>query len=279
MAVTLKKELEDIFQYSNAYFLAFSATTGSVCFGWDITLMSGILVLPSFQKYFGLLSESASARASLSGNVISILQAGAFCGALSSSYFSSRFGRKRSLLASAVIFLVGNIIQSTIGIGMSPHVALKVLYFSRFFAGIGLGLLSSLVPMYISECAPRTIRGRCLGGIPVGISIGNMLAYWVNYSVSRNISPRQMQWRLPVIIQLIPGALFLCFMLFQPESPRWLVERGHYEEAAAVLAYIARKDQDDDAVVLTLNEIRADFVGRNNLSLLTQIPSVYLVLP
>jgi len=79
-----------------------------------------------------------------------------------------------------------------------------------------------------------------------------------------------MQWRLPIIVQIIPGALFLFLMLFQPESPRWLVEHGRYEEAAAVLAYIARKHPDDDAVVLTLREIRADFVGKHNLPLLTQ---------
>jgi len=59
-----------------------------------------------------------------------------------------------------------------------------------------------------------------------------------------------MQWRLPIISQMIPGVLFLFLMLFQPESPRWLVERGRYDEAAAALAYIARKDPDNDAVVL-----------------------------
>ncbi|KAG1736496.1 general substrate transporter [Suillus lakei] len=271
MAATLKKALQDITQYRNAYFLAFSAATGFVCFGWDLSLMRGILVLPSFQNYFGLPSESASARASLNGYIISVLQAGGLFGALSSSYFSGRFGRKPSLLVSAVIFIIGSTVQSIIGIGMSPHVALKVLYFSRFFAGVGVGLLSAVVPTYISECAPRAIRGRCSGCIPVGISLGNMLAFWVNYTVSLNISPGQMQWRLPIIVQIIPGVIFLFFMFFQPESPRWLAERGRYDEAAAALAYIARKDQDDDAVVLTLSEIRADFVGRHDLSLLTQI--------
>lgn len=79
-----------------------------------------------------------------------------------------------------------------------------------------------------------------------------------------------MQWRLPIIAQMIPGVLFLFLMLFQPESPRWLVERGRYEEAAKALAYISRKEPDDDAVVLTLSEVRADFVGKHDLSLLAQ---------
>ncbi|KAG1737128.1 general substrate transporter [Suillus paluster] len=271
MAAKLEKELQEFIQYRNAYFLAFSAATGFLSFGWEGGMMGGILALPSFQKYFGLLSESASVRATLSGNIAATTLAGALFGSLSSSYFSSRFGRKPTLLASAVISIVGSTIQATVGIGMSPHVRLQVLYFSRVFCGVGIGSAAAVISTYIPECAPRTIRGRCQGSIAVAAALGNMLAYWVNYSALLNISPGQMQWRLPFIAHIIPGALFLFLMLFQPESPRWLVERGRYEEAAAVLAYIARKDPSDDAVVLTLSEIRADFVGRHNLSLLAQI--------
>ncbi|KAG2133567.1 general substrate transporter [Suillus bovinus] len=260
MATTLKMELRDIIQYRNAYFLAFSATTGYVCFGWDIGLIGGVIALPSFQQYFGLQSESASAKASLSANIVSVLQAGGFFGALFSTYFANRFGRKPALLASAVIYLIGSTIQSIAGVGTSPAVGLKILYFSRF--------LGALVPTYVSECAPRAIRGRCTGSIEVAVGLGNMLAY--NFTDRLYIVWGQMQWRLPIIAQMVPGALFLFFMLFQPESPRWLVERGHYDKAAAVLAYIARKDQDDDAVALTLSEIRADFIGKQRLPLLTQ---------
>lgn len=270
MVTTLKKELLDIIRYRNAYFLAFSATTGFVCFGWEIGLIGGVIALPSFQESFGLLSESASARASVSANIVSVLQAGGFFGALFLSFFASRFGRKPILLVSGVIYLIGCIIQATAAIGTSPAVALKIFYFSRFLGGVGVGSMSALVPTYVSECAPRAIRGRCTGSIEVSVGLGNMLAFWINYSVSINMSPGQMQWRLPIIAQIIPGALFLFFMLFQPESPRWLVERGRYDEAATVLAYIARKGQDDDAVVLTLNEIRANFLGKHRLPLLTQ---------
>ncbi|KAG1736510.1 general substrate transporter [Suillus lakei] len=270
MATTLKRELRDIIRYRNAYFLAFSATIGYACFGWEIGLIGGVLTLPSFEEYFGLLSESASTRASVRANIVSVLQAGGFFGALFSSYFASQFGRKPVMLVSAAIYLIGSIIQSTAGIGSSPAVGLQILYFSRFLGGIGVGLMSALVPTYVSECAPRAIRGRCTGSIDVAVGLGSMLAFWVNYSVSLNISPGPMQWRLPFIAQTVPGALFLFFMLFQPESPRWFVERGRYEDAAAALAYIANKDQDDDAVVLTLSEIRADFVGKRRLPLLTQ---------
>ncbi|KIJ62868.1 hypothetical protein HYDPIDRAFT_135316 [Hydnomerulius pinastri MD-312] len=269
--MTWKKELDDLVQYRNAYFLAFSATTGYICFGWDIGLIGGVLALPSFQQYFGLDKESPSARAALSGNIVSVLQAGGFFGALASTWLASRLGRKPSLLISAVVFLVFSVIQSIVGMGSTPAVGLKVLYFSRFFGGVGVGLMAAIVPTYVSECAPRAIRGRCTGSIEVAVGLGNMLSFWVNYGVSLNIKPGEMQWRLPIIVQLIPGVLFFIFMLFQPESPRWLVERGRYEDAALSLSHIARQPPSSPAVQLTLSEIRADFVGKHKLSMFAQI--------
>ncbi|KAF9223309.1 general substrate transporter [Gyrodon lividus] len=268
--MNLKKELDELIQFRNAYLLAFSATTGYVCFGWDIGLIGGVLALPSFQQYFGLDKESAAARAALNGNIVSVLQAGGFFGAIASSWFASRYGRKPSLLASAVIFLIGSVIQSIVGMGSTPAVGLKLLYFSRFFGGVGVGLMAAIVPTYVSECAPRAIRGRCTGSIEVAVGLGNMLSFWVNYGVSLNIPIGEMQWRTPIIVQLIPGVLFFIFMLFQPESPRWLVEKGRYEDAAKSLAYIARSDPSSSAVQLTLSEIRADFVGRHKLSIVSQ---------
>ncbi|KAH7884796.1 general substrate transporter [Phlebopus sp. FC_14] len=271
--MTLRQEINELIQYRNAYFLAFSATAGYVCFGWDIGLIGGVIALPSFQQYFGLDKESPSARAALSGNIVSVLQAGGLSesfGAIASSWLASRFGRKPSLLASAVIFLIGSVIQSIVGIGSGAAVGLKVLYFSRFFGGVGVGLMAAVVPTYVSECAPRAIRGRCTGSIEVAVGLGNMLSFWVNYGASINIRAGEMQWRTPIIVQLIPGVIFFILMLFQPESPRWLVERGRYDDAAKSLAHIARKDPSDDAVQLTLNEIRADFVGKHRLSILDQ---------
>lgn len=268
--MTWRTELQQTIQYRNAYFLAFSATAGYVCFGWDIGLIGGVLALPSFQQYFGLDKESASARASLSGNIVSVLQAGGFVGAIASSWLASRYGRKPSLLASAVIFLVGSAIQSIVGLGSTPAVGLKLLYFSRFLGGVGVGLMSALVPTYVSECAPRAIRGRCTGSIEVAVGLGNMLSFWVNYGAALNISPGEMQWRTPIIVQILPGIVFFVFMLFQPESPRWLVERGRYNDAANALGYIARKDPQDDTVQVTLSEIREQFAGKRQLPIATQ---------
>ncbi|EGN99477.1 hypothetical protein SERLA73DRAFT_54552 [Serpula lacrymans var. lacrymans S7.3] len=243
---------------------------GYYCYGWDFGSIGGVISLPSFQEYFGLDKQSDGVRANLSGNIVSVFVAGSFFGALTASYFSSRFGRKPYLLASAIIHMLGCLVQAIVGIGSSEVAGLKVLYFGRFLAGIGIGIVTALVPPYVSEGVPRAIRGRCTAYLELAFSIGSMLSYWVNYSASKNIPPGQMQWRLPIIMQMAPNAFFLILLIFQPESPRFLVECGRYDEAAKVLAYISRKPVDDGSVIATLNEIKADFEGKQRLPLLDQ---------
>ena len=97
-------------------------------------------------------------------------------GALFTGYFSGRFGRKPTLIASGLIYLVGSLIQCIVGLGSDEKVGLRVFYFSRFFAGIGVGMVSALVPSYVSECVPKSIRGRCTGMIQLANNIGIMLS-------------------------------------------------------------------------------------------------------
>ncbi|KAF8442288.1 general substrate transporter [Boletus edulis BED1] len=257
-----RTELENLSRNRNAYVLALSATMGSIFFGWDTGLIGGVLSLPSFQQYFGVDKLSPSAQANLNGNIVSILQAGCFFGALSTGYISGRFGRKKPLIASGLIYLVGSIIQTVSGIGSSQVVALQVLYFGRFLGGFGLGMSSALIPSYVSECTPKSIRGRCTGSIQASNNLGVMLSFWVNYGSVLHVPFGQLQWRLPFAIQTIPGVFFVLFMLPQPESPRWLAEQQRYEEAARSLAYVARSSVDDEAVVAIIREIKADLAGK-----------------
>ncbi|KAG1829724.1 general substrate transporter [Suillus subalutaceus] len=265
-----KDALADASRYRNAYTLALSASMGSIFYGWDTGLMGGILTLKSFQHYFGIDKLSASDQANFNGNIVSVMQAGCIFGVLLTSWACSRFGRKRSLIASGVIYIVGSMIQSVAGLGSSQAVALRVLYFGRVFAGIGVGMVSALAPSYISECMPRHIRGRCTGLVQFSNNIGMMLSFWVNYSASINIPYSDMQWRMPFLVQLVPGVLFVFLMIPQPESPRWLVEQERYDEAARTLAYVIRTSVDDNVVLLTLDEIKADYIGKQRTSLVTQ---------
>ena len=97
-------------------------------------------------------------------------------GALSTGYFSGRLGRKPVLLASGIVYIIGSVIQSIVGLGSSQSVALRVLYFGRFVGGFGVGMVSALVPSYVSECVPKSIRGRCTGMIQFANNVGIMLS-------------------------------------------------------------------------------------------------------
>ncbi|KAG6369680.1 general substrate transporter [Boletus reticuloceps] len=265
-----RAELENLSRNRNAYVLALSASMGSIFYGWDTGLIGGVLSLPSFQQYFGVDKLSASAQANLNGNIVSVLTAGCFFGALSTGYISGRFGRKKPLIASGLIYLIGSIIQTVSGIGSSQVVALRVLYFSRFLGGFGLGMSTALIPSYVSECTPKSIRGRCTGFIQASNNLGIMLSFWVNYGSILHVPFGQLQWRLPFAIQIIPGVLFVLLMLPQPESPRWLAEQQRYEEAARSLAYAARSSVDDEAVVAILGEIKADLAGKERMPIWKQ---------
>jgi MFS family permease len=119
----------------------------------------GVLTMDAFQHSFNLDKNSPDF-ANLQGNIVSVLQAGCFFGALASFYVSNTFGRKRALISADIIFIIGSVVQTTCAIGTT---SLTQLYIGRVIGGFGVGLISAVVPTYIGENAPRAIRGRCIG--------------------------------------------------------------------------------------------------------------------
>lgn len=115
--------------------------------------------MTSFKDSFNL-TEDPSAYANLSGNIVSVLQAGCFFGAAASFWLSDRFGRKSALIYADIIFLVGSLLQTCSGIGTQ---SLALLYVGRVIGGIGVGCISAVVPTYIGENVNKQIRGRCIG--------------------------------------------------------------------------------------------------------------------
>ncbi|KAK7033277.1 general substrate transporter [Favolaschia claudopus] len=274
--MTVTEQLQEFRHYRNAYFLAVSAAMGSVFYGYDIGIIGGVITLPSFKAYFGINEMSDSAKAALSGNIVAILQGGCFFGALGTGYFSNRWGRKPCMIAAGLIYIIGSVIQAVVGLGTSRASALSVLYFGRFFAGLGVGMVSALVPAYVSECTPRAIRGRCTGMVQMANNVGIMLSYWVNYSASLNIpGTTDRQWRMPFAVQVFPGVLFCLLVPFQPESPRYLVEQNREDAAARSLAFVARTSPTDKAVLATIEEIKADFAGRGQLGVWKQVTRMF----
>ncbi|CAO1614888.1 unnamed protein product [Sympodiomycopsis kandeliae] len=244
------------------YLLGLCASFGGLLFGYD-TVIGGVLTTKSFQDAFGFTTkQDAKALADLKGNIVSSLQAGCFVGAAMGLFVPDRIGRKPTILIAGFIFLLGSIIQTICRLGsQSTGGALAQLYAGRVIGGLGVGLSSAVVPSYISECTPRAIRGRVTGMYQLLNVSGVAISFWVNYGLSvsgRNpLDPAI--WRIPFALQCLPGVILMITMIWQPESPRFLVEhRNDPEKAALVLSRLFRKPVSSPEVQDTLNDMQED---------------------
>ena len=160
---------------------------------------------------------------------------------------SDRFGRKRLLIAAAILFAA-----TSVGNALAPSFTIFVLW--RMLGGVAIGLASNLSPMYIAEVAPAQMRGRLVSINQLTIVIGVLLAQFVNWWIVRDL-PRGLSeeamahswyvlrgWRWMFGITAVPSLLFFFGMFVVPESPRWLAKNGKQGPAQDVLARIVGKD-------------------------------------
>ncbi|KAJ5658652.1 uncharacterized protein N7484_002301 [Penicillium longicatenatum] len=243
------------FKNYRVYILTAVAYLGSLLFGYDTGVMSSVLAMDSFKEDFGLpLSTSGFAsdkNAQVSSNVVSLLTAGCFFGSIFAAYINDRIGRRYSLMIFCSIFLVGAAMQ----VGAHHHIGL--IYAGRVVAGLGIGGMSSITPVFVSENAPSRYRGRIAGLFQEFLVIGSTFAYWLDYGVALHIPKSTRQWRIPVAIQLVPGGLMLIGLFFLKESPRWLMSKGRQDEALLSLSYIRNEPQESEEVQKEIAEIYA----------------------
>src|ERR1700722_11902135 len=207
------------------YLAAIFAALGGLLFGYDTGVISGAELF--FRNEFTLSTFALEV-------IVSGVLAGAAVGALIGGRLADLFGRRRLLIATAIIFAVGAILCA---IAPSPF----LLGLGRIVVGFGIGLSSSGVPVYISEVAPADARGWQVSLFQLAITVGILLAYLVAYALAAIQG-----WRWMFGLAVIPAAIFGAGMFFLPESPRWLLRRGHRDTARAMLARI-RGTADVDA--------------------------------
>jgi SP family sugar:H+ symporter-like MFS transporter len=232
---------------------AFAAFGGFV-YGYDTGTISGIIAMPYFvEKYGHSELVNGTIEYSLASNdkslIVSILSAGTFVGALVGYPSSDYLGRRWGLILSCFVFSLGVIFQTV-------ATALPLFVIGRVVAGVGVGIISCIVPMYQSECAPKWIRGAIVSGYNWFITIGLLIAAVVNND-TQNLRSYAC-YRIPVGIQLI-WALILCVGMFVlPESPRYLISKGRIEEAYKCQSRLASSTVDDPQVDRDIKEIIAD---------------------
>ncbi|KII84980.1 hypothetical protein PLICRDRAFT_32188 [Plicaturopsis crispa FD-325 SS-3] len=242
---------EGRFKNIRVYWLAFIAYWGIVLFGYDTGVAGGVVSQPYFQEHFGL--DSSSKTTEVSSNVVSVLQAGAFFGALGSAPISSALGRRITLLIFTILFSVGAILTTVAG----GSRGLGYIYAGRVISGVGIGGISAVSPAYVSECSPKNVRGRITGMFQIMVATGVMLSYFINFGVGIHILNDARIWRIPFGFQLVPAGIMAIGLLTVKESPRWLASVGRTDAALANLAYLRRDSPGSEAVLHEMAEIEA----------------------
>ncbi|EIM86920.1 MFS monosaccharide transporter [Stereum hirsutum FP-91666 SS1] len=233
------------------------AAFGGILYGYDTGTISGIIAMNDWLCTFGdVAGDSCTITSSTKSLVVSILSAGTFFGALASAPVGDYLGRKWGLIFSCLIFSVGVAMQTA-------ATALPLFVVGRVFAGLGVGLISTLVPMYQSECSPKWIRGAVVAAYQWAITIGLLLASVVNNATQNR--PDHSSYRIPIGIQFIWAAVLSVGMLFLPESPRWLVKRGRDADAAHALSRLTGLSETDPELEVELNDVRANLEAEKAL--------------
>ena len=176
---------------------------------------------------------------------------GAFVGCIPASLIADAFSRRFAIMVGAIVFIVGGTLQ-TAAANQGMMMA------GRFFAGVGIGMLSMLAPLYQSEIAHPSIRGRLTTLQQFFLGIGALIASFVVYGCSIHQAGTVFEWRFPLGLQIAPAVPLAFLIMLFPESPRWLMTKGREEDALRSLARLhARGDTSDVFVRAELAEIKA----------------------
>ena len=215
-------------------FLSLVAALGGFLFGYDTAVISGTVSQVSTQFQLTTLQSGWYVGCALVGSIIGVIFAGAL---------SDKLGRKKTMVLSAILFST-----SAIGCAVSANLDQLVIY--RIIGGIGIGIVSIVCPLYISEVSPASHRGRMVSLYQLAVTVGFLGAYLMNYyllniSASyQSSSPLMTQifgtevWRGMLGAETIPALLFFAVIFFIPESPRWLIVKGKEGVAESILSKI-----------------------------------------
>ncbi len=207
-------------------FIAIVAALGGILFGYDTAVISGTTEIVKMQ--FGLTTGGE-------GWYVGCALIGSIAGVLIAGMLSDFLGRKKTMLISALLFSV-----SAIGCAVCGNFTQLVIY--RIIGGFGIGIVSIVSPVYISEVSPAHVRGTMVSLYQLFITIGFLLAYLMNFlilkqaaldSTDPQLGTRMFNneyWRGMLGCEAIPDLLFLLLIFFIPESPRWLEVRGQRQD-------------------------------------------------
>ena len=205
-------------KYIWLYVVAIVASLGGLLSGYDTGVISGALL---FINDTWLLPDT------LKGFLVSSVLIGAVVGAATNGILADVFGRKKIIMATAVIFILGSILCA-----FAPNV--YILIISRIFVGFAVGIVNFIVPLYLSEISPKQLRGTLVSLYQWAITAGILFSYFINAIFAHAVY----NWRWMLFAGVLPGVILFIGMCFMNDTPRWLVSIGREEEAEKVFAKI-----------------------------------------
>lgn len=209
------------------------AALGGFLFGYDTGVISGAI---------GFIADEFDLNSFEQGVVTSSVLAGAFFGAGLSGVTADKYGRRRLLISAGAIYVVG-----AIAAALSPSVELLVA--SRFVLGLGIGITSTVAPLYIAEMAPASRRGGLVATYQLAITIGILVADLVDEALSHPGG-----WRWAFGLAAIPGAVQFIGMSRMPASPRWLIGQHRDADATVVMKQVGASDDEARAEIAAMQE-------------------------
>ena len=205
-------------KYIWLYIVAIVASLGGLLSGYDTGVISGALLF---------INETWILPDTLQGFLVSSVLIGAVIGAATNGILADIFGRKKIIMATAVIFILGSILCA-----FAPNV--YVLIISRIFVGFAVGIVNFVVPLYLSEISPKNLRGTLVSLYQWAITAGILFSYFINAAFAQAVY----SWRWMLFAGVVPGLILFIGMCFMSDTPRWLVSKNREDEAEKVFAKI-----------------------------------------
>lgn len=239
------------------------ASLGSYLYGYDLGVIAEVVASNTFMKKFHPDDTQ-------SGLVVSMFTTGAFFGAALGGPCGDYFGRRLTITVGAIIFCLGGGLQTG---AQNIH----FLWSGRFLAGLGVGFLVMIVPLYQAELAHPSIRGRITALQQFMLGVGALVASWISWATYVHIADNSAQWRVPLGLQIIPAVFLAALIFLFPESPRygrtlnpfsewlltlrahrWLMDHNRPDQALKVLAQLhAHGNEQDPWVMAEYEQIQA----------------------
>ncbi|TAM99394.1 MAG: MFS transporter [Chitinophagaceae bacterium] len=225
--------------------IAAVAALGGLLFGFDTAVIAG--TLSPLKSYFNLGDAAI-------GLVVAASSIGCIPGAFFAGRFADRFGRKNMMIVTALLFIIAALCSAVAG-------SFTALTIYRFIGGIAIGMASTLAPIYISEIAPPSFRGRLGMMQQLAIVIGILIAFISNYVIANAhfaFLTDNNHWRYMLGAAVFPSVIFFLLLLLVPESPRWLVLKNKLPQAKKIFDKIFERQVASNEVEVVLADLKKD---------------------